>query len=132
MEKKRFNREQKLKTCQERLIYLSTLERGWNGYGAAPVSKKVILNCKQFIKVLPDSYLRLLNVEEISPSTHGTITIDWETSPSFVVSIEIGKNNSGFFAELPDGSIPYNDNLGLISKNLPVEFSGALSKLYFN
>jgi hypothetical protein len=62
-------------------------------------------NSDKFLNTIPGYYKKILEVEEIQFTPHGTVTIDWYSRRNFV-SVEIGQTQIGFFSELPDGTNP--------------------------
>lgn len=127
---KSFNRKEKKHLCFKRLDAIADLEENWDGYGASTVSVTIINNCKDFISSLPNRYLKALNIENIISTPNGTVILEWENELEHIVSIEIGTKKSAYFAELPDGSEPYSEDLILEKEKTPSELLNALHKLY--
>ncbi len=113
----------------KRISEISSLKVNWDGYGGSAPSKNTIELVNSFLIELPQKYIDLIHFEDIVPTSHGTVRIEWEKEGYFV-SIEIGENGSGYYSELLHGEEPYNDNLESVTNPVPYEFLEALEKLY--
>ena len=70
-----------------------------------PLSSSAKNNCISFIELLPQQYIKSLNIEDIYPSNHGTLFFEWVKGRE-LVSVEIGDELIGFY-----------------SKNLPIKIA---------
>lgn len=93
-----------------RINSFSTLAENWDGYGASAPSANVINKATSFFNSLPRPYKQILNVEDIYPSTYGTIILEWYNKEHFI-SIEIGETKFGFFSEVKSGSNPFHKGI---------------------
>lgn len=86
----------------ERLDYLASLSNNWDGYGALPVSRKVIGNIKAILLISDDEdWLDWL----IGAEPNATIAIQAKTK---VASISIGNKEFSYYANI-DGK-EYGDS----------------------
>lgn len=93
---------------QERFLrQLSKIPCNWDGYEAIPPSKQVVNNAINFLENLPESYKKILNLDEINITPYGTIVMEWYNSYNNFLSIEIGKTKLGFISNTPDGTNPF-------------------------
>src|SRR6266496_153381 len=94
-------------------VYLEAVEPGWDGYGAQPISERVLENAVAFLCRLPQD----LPMPEVSADAQGEIHFEWSLNPyrTFSVSISAGGvlSYAGLFGpnrtrglELPDGGVP--------------------------
>lgn len=112
----------------ERLQEIADLIPNWDGQGGAVPSNTVLRNSFMLLEVLPSHYKELLSVDDITPSSHGTISFDWVSDDeNTFVSVEIGKFSVGFFAKLPEEEMIHNDRIKWEGK-IPTELLTALEK----
>ncbi len=94
-------------------VYLEAVEPGWDGYGAQPISERVLENAVAFLCRLPQD----LPMPDVSADAQGEIHFEWFSNPyrTFSVSISAGGvlSYAGLFGpnrtrglELPDGGVP--------------------------
>lgn len=105
-----------------KLVSFSHLPNNWDSYGAIPVSPEVVATCLRLLKKLPAPLLEELESDGLTPTPYSTITADWENESGHFVSIEIGKDEANFFAELPDDK-------KMESKNIPINEEDGLNGL---
>jgi hypothetical protein len=106
----------------KRLNHFLQLENGWDGYSAIVPKGKTVHNVLLVIENLKDKYLKLLNDEDIVPSTYGTISLYFEDSNNNELSIEFGKEFIGISGEINSEEIIIDD--------IPVyEFHIAIEKI---
>ena len=69
---------------------------GWDGERAKPITEKVVLSTKIFLKSLP------LGIEspEIGAEPDGATSLEWYRSPSRVVSISINPGGGVYYAAI--------------------------------
>jgi hypothetical protein len=78
---------------------LKLLKRGWSGPNSTEIDVQVINNSIQLIESIPDFIIELIDEREsVTATPYGTIVIDFEKNNK-LISVEIGKNKSGFFTE---------------------------------
>lgn len=94
------------------IIEFSQLENNWDGYGGIPPLMDTIVNTLEVLNVIPLKYFDI--IDYIAPTPYGTITIDFLDKDENLISIEIGKDELGYFTEgnfekLAD-NVKINDN----------------------
>lgn len=89
----------KYNTVKNRIISFMSFSDNWDGHGAIKPLHRTIYNSILFTKLLPDSLLEILDLDEISPTPYGTIVIDFNGNGS-LISVEIGEEEVGFFSEI--------------------------------
>ncbi len=72
---------------------ISTLEEGWDGYGAPAISEQAVSNAKKMLDQLEQ---RDVLPTSIVPTTSGTIAFEW-TLPIGGAYLEIGISTFGFY-----------------------------------
>jgi len=90
------------KSIADDLRRIDELQDGWLGAGSLGVSKDVVANVEKTAEAIANT--RGLSAPEVTPTTHGTVSLEWENS-SMHVYIEIGKTRSNGFLNL-QGSEP--------------------------
>ena len=73
-------------TAQTMLQELAKLKKDWDGYGALPVTPDSCLHAQRFLAATPQG----MTAPEITPTSNGTITFEWESSEGNAL-IEIGR-----------------------------------------
>lgn len=86
----------------KKLVELSSLQKGWDGYGANILSNKVIRNTNSIIAQIPDKYFKDLREENIVPTSNGTITLEWESEEGNYLVLDIGIENLTIYLEFKD------------------------------
>jgi hypothetical protein len=93
---------------------LRKLKVNWDGYGANPINSVIIDNAVAFFETLPLQHRYALDREDITPSSHGTISLEWSNDQGDHIAIEIGKTTMAYFLtkqpELSKDSLPISDN----------------------
>ena len=97
------------KEYTDRLKEISELPPNWDGYGAVSISKEVLERTKEFIELLPEPVLELIDFDDITPAPHGTITVYLYKGKDFI-SPEIGKTKYGIYGK-KDGKSFWTDNI---------------------
>jgi len=111
-----------------RLNYFNSFKDNWDGNSAVSLSEDTIFNSTEFLKMLPNKYIRGLNKEDISITPYGTIVIDWRNGDN-LISVEIGQESVGLFGEIDGVGFDY-DNLKFEKNALTSELSPIFKKLY--
>jgi|GEM_PF-6147480 len=83
---------------------LRKLKANWDGYGAAPIDPIVIKNTIDFFEMLPLGHRYALDREDITPSSHGTVSLEWSNETNNFLAIEIGKKTLGSFSTTLSGA----------------------------
>lgn len=113
--------------------YIKDLPRVLDDYGsyATRPSEKTINNAIEFLNKINFIYLKkILPNECITPSSHGTIVIDWYYKKN-LLSVEIGDDKIGWYSDLSDGSNPKSDGILLIEdENYIKQINDCLNKIY--
>jgi len=95
----------------KRIDELAQLEDDWDGYGGLKPDVNVIRNTKTLIKWLRVTYrdvLAGLEVEDIYPVSHGTISVDWYCNDTLYTSVEVGREQIYCFIpkDVGQGNLP--------------------------
>lgn len=85
-----------------RLDHLATLEKGWDGYGALPISHRVLSNMKKVLAISDDDDWKEWM---IGPNTNATLGLQ---SKSTMACISIGASDYSYYAEI--GGKEYSAN----------------------
>jgi hypothetical protein len=72
--------------AQALLQELADLRRDWDGYGALPVTPDSCAHAQRFLAVAPQG----MTAPEITPTSNGTITFEWESGEGDAL-LEIGR-----------------------------------------
>lgn len=114
---------------KNRISEISHLEYNWNGEGAVVPSEQVIKNTFKFLDcILTHSYTNYVKPEDIVPTPYGTIDIDFETGQG-LVSVEIGKDQIGFFTEFGTKENVFSDGIETNFRSIPPILQQALYNL---
>lgn len=100
-----------------------------DGFIGDQLTDEVISKADEFLNLIPTYYRKILEINNITVTPHGTIVIDWYTRKNFV-SVEVGKNDIGFFSEMPDGINPIMNNAPFEGPLTLKPIVSALNKLY--
>jgi hypothetical protein len=73
-------------TAQAVLQEIAKLKMDWDGYGALPVTPDSCSHAQRFLAATPQG----MKAPEITPTSNGTITLEWESSEGNAL-IEIGR-----------------------------------------
>ena len=77
---------------------LRKLKTNWDGYGAPPIDPVVIDNTIAFFEMLPLRHRYALDREDITPSSHGTVSLEWANETNDLLAIEIGRMRMASFS----------------------------------
>ena len=105
---------------KNRISEISHLNYNWNGEGSVVPSEQVIKNAFKFL----DCILILGYTNYLKP----TIDMDFETGQG-LVSVEIGKDQIGFFTEYERKEDVLSDGIKTDFRNIPKNLQQALSNL---
>ena len=117
----------------DKLTYLNQfrkVQNNWDGYGAKAPNENAISNAMNFLKLLPPSYQKMLNLDEVNITPYGTVVMEWYKDESHFVSIEIGYTKIGFFSETPDGENPLEQSIEFTSNEVPPQVIPVFSKVF--
>jgi hypothetical protein len=73
--------------AQAVLGQIAALKKDWNGYGALPVTAESCAHAQGFLAAVPQGMI----APEITPTSNGTITFEWESGDGDAL-VEIGKS----------------------------------------
>jgi hypothetical protein len=124
-----FTRIQERNSVRATLKEISCLPPNWDGHGGLAVTKEAIDHALIFLLILEAKTPTLEN-PEITPTSSGTIAMEWETEFGEAY-LEIGKTRFSFFAR--SGSGPQTlreglaDEIGLVSELIESALSPAWS-----
>lgn len=95
---------------------LSNLEDGWDGYGGSAPVKEAVWNTITFLNEIPLKYINYLSEERLTPTSYGTISVEWIGTEDDFFSVEVGAHEIAYFYEIggedgdSDGNIKINSN----------------------
>ena len=116
---------------KNRISEINHLNYNWNGEGAVVPSEQVIKNAFKFLDcVIIRGYANYIKPEDIVPTPYGTIDMDFETGQG-LVSIEIGKEQIGFFTEYDTKEDIFSDGIKTDFRSIPQIIQQALYNLYY-
>lgn len=114
---------------KNRISEISHLSYNWNGEGAVVPSERVLKNAFKFLDcILILGYTNYVKPEDIVPTPYGTIDMDFETGQG-LVSIEIGKDQIGFFTEFGTKEDVFSDGIKTNFRSIPPILQQALHNL---
>jgi hypothetical protein len=119
-----------IEDLEMRINSFLALQDNWDGYGAAAPEEATITNAIKFIQSLPTSIIENVEEDEINASPYGTLVVDFRNSKEELVSVEIGKNQIGFFSELESGKDLSSNGIIFNENNLPEALIVALKELF--
>lgn len=114
-----------------KLVELSKLQNGWDGYGAASISDDVVNRAQSLLATI----LTEMPAPDLVPNPNGTISLQWESESGFL-HLEIGERDYSFLlgstGELPRGAqadgLPSQVLLSqLLSMSVIIESTGTTS-----
>lgn len=118
------------KLLENRIVELSRLNYNWNGDGAVVPSDVILKNSSKFIDcVISKGYMSYINPDDIVPTPYGTIVMDFIKNDN-MVSVEIGKNEIGFFTEFADTENMDSEKIETDFQSIPLIIEQALTHLY--
>ena len=106
----------------ERLDYLASLSNNWDGYGALPVSRKVIGNIKAILLISDDEDWL------IGAEPNATIALQAKTK---VVSISIGNKEFSYYANI-DGKESGDSHVVFSSESVLIRIQNSYKILGFD
>ncbi len=114
---------------KNRISEIKQLNNNWNGDGAVVPSETVINNAFKFLDcILIHGYIYYIKPEDIVPTPYGTIDMDFETKLG-LVSIEIGRDQVGFFTEYRAEEDILSDGIKTDFRSIPQILQQALYNL---
>lgn len=114
---------------KNRISEISHLQYNWNGEGAVVPSEQVIKNTFKFLDCISIyGYTNYVKPNDIVPTPYGTIDIDFETGQG-IVSVEIGKDQIGFFTEYSTKEDIFSDGIETNFRSIPSILQQALCNL---
>lgn len=82
---------------------IETLQHNWDGDGAEAPNKDAIANARRLVMMLSPKDLSHLDVNDIYPSTYGSVIMDFEVERG-LVSVELGDKTMGFYTDFRKGN----------------------------
>jgi hypothetical protein len=68
--------------------------RGWDGYGAVPVTQRTRENAERFVDLLPSD----IPPPAVVPAPNGHIALTWDFGPGRILTISVGESGSAAYA----------------------------------
>ncbi len=94
---------------QNAILDFEDLLDNWDGLGAYAPSGSTIHNALRFIELLPDKIVELIEQDDITCTSHGTVVIDIGNRDK-TLSVEIGDHSLGYFYESSDRILLKKEN----------------------
>ncbi len=92
--------------------YINNIKcRLYNFLSHSDVSYAVYNNAYNLIQSLPEIVLDKIDIENVYISSYGTVMVDIEFKSNDIFSLDIGKKSVGYFGEINDLAVCYNENL---------------------
>lgn len=88
----------------ERIQELFILGDDWAGEPSFAPSVETLCNVQYLLTILPYSVIRTLDQDDITPTYHGTVSIDLEKGDD-EISIEIGNDAFGYCGEIDGNTV---------------------------
>ena len=82
----------------ETIRNLRRLTSNWDGYGADTICSEVIENTISLFEVLSYSHRYAIDKDDITPLSHGTISLEWFNDQGDSFAVEIGKTTIAYFS----------------------------------
>lgn len=95
-----------LASSERQIEELCRMPRGWDGYGALPISSITKYNSLQALRGILGS----APAPDITPNPNGTLSFEWETERG-VAHLEIGQTRISFYIEPVSGEPVFLDAL---------------------
>lgn len=119
-----------LQEIKQKINEISRLTYNWDGYGAIAIPDKVINNSFKFIDTLNASNIQFETTSlSLVPTPYGTIVLDL-TREDNLVSIEIGLDSVGFFAEIYGHEDIVSEGEKTDFRHIPSTMQKAIDLLY--
>jgi hypothetical protein len=115
---------------QAQLDEIKSLQDNWDGYGAKALSEKSLTNISELLVFINRTWIQKLQKDNITPSSYGTIVMDWYNERGENLSLEIGKDEVGYFAELPLMNNPIENNIVFNALIIAQKITPILETLY--
>lgn len=113
----------------QHLLEFTTIKGDWDRNGAVAPSWETIQNAWYFILLTPHHALTYLDPENVYPTPYGTIILDFENSNK-LLSIEIGKQNLGYFLEEDNKYIEMKEKEPFSRVGLSTELKQAFKSVF--
>ena len=96
-------------SLKTKLNEFARMEDGWNGYSAVVPKESTIQNVLLAIDLIEDKYIKLLNDEDVVPSTYGTVSLYFYDTKNNQLVVEFGKDFIGICGEIDGKEIAIDD-----------------------
>ena len=94
------------------LQLIESLQTGWDGYGAAPISTSVRVNAWHAFNQFSNAQL----IPEISPNSNGTVSLEWEVN-GVAAHFQVGRTTYSMYIRPAEGKTRYfNGNIKAFGK----------------
>ena len=91
--------DSQLRQIKAKLHTIACLDENWDGYDAVVPSEQTIRNSFSFVETAFKEGFTQLDPEDVYPTLYGSVVLDFETEQTGLVSVEIGKEQIGFFTD---------------------------------
>jgi len=98
-------------------LYKSCSFEDWDGYGASPIKKEIIERTKSFIKLLLSNMVNEIDIDDICPNPHGTVTVEFGSQKRYL-QVEIGLTKINVVGKVDYDSEFFWENFKINNNNL--------------
>jgi len=88
-----------LQQIKARLHAIACLDENWDGHDSAVPTEQTIRNSFSFIEAAFKEGLTQLEADDVYPTPYGSVVLEFKTEQTGLVSVEIGKEQIGFFTD---------------------------------
>lgn len=88
-----------LQQIKAKLHTIACLDENWDEYDATVPSEQTIRNSFSFVETAFKEGFTQLDPEDVYPTPYGSVVLDFITEQTGLVSVEIGKEQIGFFTD---------------------------------
>ena len=100
-----------------------------HSFGYFGVESEIVNNATTFLKTVLSYGYELPNIDNVTMTPYGTITIDYKDDKENLLSIEIGKTKIGFFTDYQDGVNEVSDGMEADFQVLPIMIEKHIKRL---
>ncbi len=113
--------------AKNRISSFKLLSANWDSMGVMKIDAIVLQNCFKFIDALANDILPVYG-DEIYPTPYGTVVLDFNSEKG-LVSVEIGKEQLGYFTDFEDGTNCSSDGMYCDFRDVPDKLKEVLLSL---
>jgi hypothetical protein len=112
-----------------KVVALTQLPNNWDSYGAIPPNELINNQLSIFLNLLPERLLQYTTDEEMYPTPHGTVVLDFKKGLN-ELTIEFGELEYGFFTDFRHGKNVKIKRTMYKSNQISDELAEAINSFY--